>query len=266
MYSQDELFVLMIFLLGATVSWGKLIRQASLVWPYRYQAVARFPLLIALLLAAALLYFVLNRWSSSDVRDSAPYTFFYFVMGVGWLALCRHLLNYLDLCIRDDVLERGNLASGLACGGALLGFMACFAGGNVGDGPGWWVVIYSAILATGAVSLAWLVLDLLTGMADAISIDRDVAAGVRAGGFWIGAGIILGRAVAGNWVSFDDANRDFFFYGWPVLGLVSIALIIERVVRPGRTGSKPPFALVGALPAMIYIAVGFACLFAFGKP
>jgi hypothetical protein len=266
MFSQDEVFVLVISVVCATIGWGKFARQACLIWPYRYPIVARFPLLIALALAAALLYYILAQWSSHDVRDSVPYTVFYLVVGAGWLALCRHLLDYLDLRVRDDVLERGNAASGWACGGAFLGLMACFAGGNVGDGPGWWVVIYSAILATAGAALAWVILDMSTQLADNISIERDVAAGMRAGAFWIAAGLILGRAVAGNWVSFDAANHDFLYYGWPVLGLLSVAILIELTVRPGGILARMPVFLRGALPAAVYVAGGVGCLIAYGQP
>ena len=266
MYSEDEILALMIALMCTLVGWCPFFWQAVWIRGERHPTGVRLPLFLGLAAAGGLLYVVLTRWSAHDVRDSTPYLGFYAVLGAGWLGLVRPILDYLDLRLRDDVLERGNPASSWAGGGAMLGLMACFAGGNIGDGPGWWVVIYSAMLATGTAFLSWIALDLCTGIADTISIGRDVAAGVRAAGFWIGLGLILGRAAAGNWVSFEAANIDFLTYGWPALGLLAVAIGIEREFRPEGSFAKAPLLLQGVLPAALYVGEGVADLYLFGAP
>src|SRR4051812_13339427 len=80
-------------------------------------------------------------------------------------------------------------------------FSACHAGANIGNGPGWWVVIFSAALATGSLLVLWIALADLTPVADAVAIDRDPAAGIRLGGWLAASGLVLGRAVAGDWES-----------------------------------------------------------------
>jgi uncharacterized membrane protein YjfL (UPF0719 family) len=266
MYSQDELFALLIAGAIALFSWGQFLKQIVTIRPYRYQPTIRIPLYCSVTLSGATLYYILSEWSSHDVRDSQPYTFFYLVMGAGWLGLGRAFLNYLNLFLRDDLLERNNAAAGWACGGALLGLMLCFAGGNVGDGPGWWVVIYCAVLAAGAAALAWIILDALTNASDNISIERDVAAGIRMGGFWIAAGLILGRAVAGNWVSYDAANWDFVRIGWPLLVLLATAVLVERPLRPGGAYEKTSALLKGAAPANAYILGAGLYVVSLGQP
>ena len=69
-------------------------------------------------------------------------------LGITALALC-------DLSARDDVVERSNRAAIPAIAGGLLAITLCFAGGNIGDGPGWWVVMFCGVLSTGTLLLAW---------------------------------------------------------------------------------------------------------------
>jgi len=266
MYSQDELIALIFSGMIAFQSWGRFLTQVAGIRPYRYAPVVRFPLYAALVLSGAALYTVISQWSSHDVRDSRQYTFFYLVLGAGWLGLGPAFLRYLNLYLRDDLLERNNVASGWAGGGALLGLTLCFAGGNVGDGPGWWVVIYCAALATGTAALGWILLDALTKVSDNISIERDVSAGIRAGGFWIAAGLVLGRAVAGDWVSFGAANMDFVRLGWPFLLLVAVAMLVELPLRPGGAYEKTSAFLKGMMPAAGYILGASFYVIALGKP
>ncbi len=40
--------------------------------------------------------------------------------------------------------------------------------------------------------------------------ERDLASGIRTGGLFIAVGLVLGRAVAGDWVSESATLRDFF--------------------------------------------------------
>lgn len=266
MFSPDELIALFIAGGIALQSWLQFLVQVIAIRPYRYQPIMRLPLYGCVVLSGAVLFYVLSEWSSHDVRDSQSYTFFYLVLGAGWLGLGRYFLSYLNLCLRDDLLERNNAASGWACGGALLGITLCFAGGNVGDGPGWWVVVYCAMLATGAAALAWIILDAVTGASDNISIERDTAAGMRIGGFWIAAGVILGRAVAGNWVSFDDSNKDFLRLGWPLFILLGIATSVELPLRPGGTFEKTSVMLKGGVPAAAYILGAIIYVISLGGP
>ena len=70
----------------------------------------------------------------------------------------------------------------------------CFAGGNVGDGPGWWVVVFCAALSTGALFLLWGALQAATDLADSIVIERDGASAVRLAGFLVACGLVLGRS------------------------------------------------------------------------
>jgi hypothetical protein len=266
MYSQDELFALAFAGFAALHSWGTFIAQAVAIRPYRYQNSVRFPLYCGILLSGTVLYYVISFWSSHDVRDSQLYTFFYLILGAGWLGFARYAMAYLGLCPRYDVLERNNPAAGWACGGALVGIMLCFAGGNIGDGPGWWVVIYCAALSTGTAAVAWIILDSITRAADNISVERDVATGLRAAGFWIAAGVILGRAVAGDWISLQQANIDFIKIGWPMLILLVGATALERPLRPGGNFEQTSVLLKGVAPGAFYVFCAILYVASISRP
>jgi len=176
-----------------------------------------------------LLYLVLRRWSADDVRNSETYLTLYMLAGAAWVGLGAHLFKFLGISPRDDAVERQNLAAAFATAGALAGITFCFAGANIGNGPGWWVVIFSAGLSTGVFFLLWALVEKFTGVSESVTVERNGGSGLRLGGFLVGAGLILGRAVAGDWVSAEATIRDFALVVWPVLPLTWAAAIIERI-------------------------------------
>ncbi len=215
-------------------------------------------------LAGLAIFFVLLKWSSHDVRDNPIYIFFYLVMWFGWTGLWNRLLPYLGLSCRDDVLERDNSAAGLAIGGGLLGATFIFAGSNIGDGPGWWVVVFCAALGTVPVLLFWLIDNQITRVQDAITIDEDLAAGWRTAGFFIGTGLILGRAVAGDWHSTQQTLMDFLSKGWPALLLWIVVVILDWIGRPTPVRPKPNSLLYGVLPGLTFVVMGVGDVIAQG--
>ena len=206
----------------------------------------------------ALLFIVLKTVSSHDVRDSPVYLLFYVTLGAAWIGTLARFLPLAGLSPRDDVVERGNGAAAIALAGALLAITLCFAGGNIGDGPGWWVVVFAAGLATGALAVLWLLFDWLTYASDAVTIDRDLASGARVAGLLAGAGLVLGRAVAGDWVSLEATVGDFVVAGWPAPLLFLAAAWIERHAAPSPERPRPPVLAFGALPAALYVGAAAA--------
>ena len=254
--SGDEVLVLVVSLIVACVLWGKSIYE---IFQVRYH---RAPVLRAascgvLLLCGFTLHYVLRRYASHDVRDSTTYTTFYMIMGAAWVGAAIRIWQMLGVNTRDDLLERENAAAAFAIFGALLALTFCFAGGNVGDGPGWWVVVFAALLSTGALFLLWCALDRLGGLGEAITIDRDAASGLRAAGYLVGFGAILGRAVAGNWVSAGATLADFAVLGWPVLVVLVIAVILERVLGPNARAPQRS-AMVFGLPVFLAVLAASA--------
>jgi uncharacterized membrane protein YjfL (UPF0719 family) len=242
-----------------TVWWFR-VRQAA---PPRVPSFApRFALTIVFMLA--FLALVLTRAASEDVREAPQYLFMYAVLGLAWMKVAEFGFAYAGISARDDAIERRNDAAGTAVTGALVGVTLCYAGGNIGNGPGWWVVVFSAKLATFTLIAAWLILDRLTGVNDVVTIDRDRAAGVRLGAFLVACGVLLGRGVAGDWVSLEVTIADFARFLPAVVLLIAIGVVVERAARPTPRRPVTPVATFGIPVAAVYLGIAVAYVGAFG--
>lgn len=256
--SGDESFVQILCLAIIAFTWLPWLWEAVVCARLSGRLAHRWTLYVDPLLCAAAIYAVLRLYSSFDVRDNPVYIRFYLLMGMAWVGVAaRFLLPWFGLSSRDDVVERKNPAAAHAIGGALLGVALCFAGGNIGNGPGWWVVVFSAALSTAAFFLLWALLDRFTGLADAVTVERDPASGIRLAGYFLGSGLILGRAVAGDWVSVEQTVIDFGKVAWPVLLLWLAALLLERNFRPTKEAPLPSPLTHGLAPLGAYVALAF---------
>src|SRR5215813_8238972 len=144
---------------------------------------------------------VLLVWSASDVREDRGELSFYLLSSLAVIAASQALFAFLGVSLRDDVIERKNRGALFAFAGLTIGASCCIAGANVGNGPGAEVVLLCAVLSIGALLLSWTLLAYLADAAEAITVERDTGAGLRAGGFLAGCGAVCGAAVAGDWVS-----------------------------------------------------------------
>jgi hypothetical protein len=170
--------------------------------------------------------FVLLRWSANDVREDSGELIFYFVFSLIWIVFTQMVFEFLGVGLRDDAVERKNRGALFAMAGLTIGASCCVAGSNVGNGPGPEVVFFCAALSTGTLLFLWTLLARVTSLAEAITVERDIGAGLRAGGFLAGCGAICGAAVAGDWVSLGSTLRDFIRFVWPVLaGFILVAAL-----------------------------------------
>ena len=251
--SGDEIFVTLVSTIVGPLAWLWWFMRARQVeslrrssWPVRT---------VGLTLAgcAVLILGVLRFCAADDVRDAPQYIFQYFVMGLAWLRLSVALFSLLGLNTWDDLLERRNVAAAFAWIGAAVACALTYSGGNVGNGPGWWVVVFSSGLASLALFVSWFVLAQWGGLADAVALDRDRAAGIRLGGFLIACGLIFSTAVTGDWVSASATIRDFIARGWPADVLIVLALVVEVSLR--RPAGQPRWSIAtgGIAPAVVYI-------------
>jgi hypothetical protein len=250
----------------AFIGWGRLYHQKLAVTTLGAPRPGRALLAVVPLLCVALLWATLRTLASFDVRDAPQYLMLYMVMGAAWVAAGAHLTPIAGLSIRDDVLERRNPAAATALAGAMVALTLCFAGGNIGDGPGWWVVVFSAALATGAFFLAWLVLDAVARSTELVTVDRDAAAGIRLAAFLVAAGLVLGRSVAGDWSSARDTFIDFVIYAWPLVVLIGFAAVVDHASRPTGLRPRAPVVVAGIVPALLYVAVAAAYVASLGVP
>ena len=209
--------------------------------------------------AAAVILVTVNFFAASDVVSDTFYVLGYFGLGVLWLAVAELGFRYLGISAQIDIADRGNGAALAAYAGGLIGIALCYSGGNIGEGPGAEVVFFCAGLATVAFFVVWLILTTVTEIDHTVTVDRDLAAGLRLGSFLLAAGVILGRSVTGNWISVEATLVVFVTFSWPVLLLLGLALLIEFVARPTVARPTSPWFPLGILPSAFYL--GYAAFY-----
>jgi len=260
----DEVFALLvsaaIALVGAAGWYHSLFSVTHLASPPRHRAI------LALVPLACLsgLQPILSCCAAHEVREGAQYDVLFLLGGVAWLALTGLMLPFVGLSARDDAIETKNPAAVAAVCGAWVGMTCSYAGGNVGEGPTIWTTFLPAALAGGTLLTAWLIVELFTRVSEAITIDRDTASGVRLAGFLIASGIVLGRAVAGNWLSWEDTLADFLLDGSPVIPLILFAVIFQYRWNPTRDRPLHAVRRRGLLPALIFVAGAAAYVIVLG--
>lgn len=221
-----------VFAIGAF--WPKWYSGILQVSEFASPTLFRFVLFILPLFCFAAVGYVLKFYSSYDVRDSVQYMLFYLVLTAGWLGAAHPLIALMGISARDDVLEGKNAAAIWALFGAFVAISATFAGGNIGNGPGVEVVLFSAGMATAAFFAQWGLLEMLATNSphESTTIVRDLGAGIRLGGYLAAVGLILGWSVAGDWASLEEAIGDFILHGWSSLLITTVAVLVESAYRP----------------------------------
>jgi hypothetical protein len=264
--ASSEVLITALSCISALLLWALWYRPLLAVRPWGKRVRGIGLLFLAPLIACGVVLSVLVSVASFDVVDDRRYVFMYLALGAAWTGLGALLFGYMGVSVRDDAIERHNAAVPPAILGAWLGLASCYAGGNIGDGPGWWVVAFAGLLATGGLWIVWALAESVTGVADAITIERDVAAGWRLGGLLFGAGLVLGRAVAGDWVSAAGTLQDFGMQVWPALVLLTLYAAFERSLRGTPREPHPPVGSSGIAPALVLVGGAAAYLWWVGLP
>ncbi len=242
---------------AGAILWGLIAKEAAQFWREGLPRATAIVLLAAPFLLLAGIVAVLKRWSAPSIRSDAAQIAMYGSLGAAWISAAPALL-LPGISLRDDFFERHNASAAWTFIGCMLGSAFCYAGGNIGNGPGWPVVIFSAGLANASLGVLWVMANQLAPLADRITIDRDPGVGLQAAGFLAGSGLILSRAVAGPWVSITATLREFGWRAWPVICLAGILAVTVRCARPQYAGDKPETKLRGIFPAMVQILLGLA--------
>lgn len=203
---------------------------------------------LALLVA---LRFVLHAHAARDVREHGEYLALFTLVGAACLVATVCALAWLGVSAVDDAIERNNVAAGCAVAGALVAGTICYAFANFGEGDTIWTTLGPATLGFVACNLAWALHQALSGAVDAIVIERDVPAGLRFAGMAIGTSLIVGRSLAGDYVSAEATCRDLAHQAWPALPLVALAALAQRALPTGQSTFG-----VGWLPALNYVGLG----------
>jgi uncharacterized membrane protein YjfL (UPF0719 family) len=193
--------------------------------------------------------------AAREVREDLGYVALFVALGAVWLAAIAHGMAWLGVSASDDALERNNPSAAVAVTGALTGGLLVYGFANLGEGDTIWTTIGPAALASLTYFALFALHQATSGAPDAIAIDRDVASGVRFSGMAVGTGLIVGRAIAGDYQSAIATFRDFVRLRWPAVPLVLLAAFVQRRLEP-RPKSRDALTAGGLVPALVYVAFG----------
>lgn len=244
-------------------SWSSWYADLVSVNRLRLPLYQRLAMCGAPVISLGLVLVALKGLAATDVRNSPFYVAFYVLIAAAWVGGATLIFPFIGISARDDVLERANAASVWAVVGALIGISCCFVGGNIGNGPGVGAVLFSSVLSSVLFFALWFVLDRVTCISDAITIDRTMGAGIRLAGFLVALGLLSGWSVAGDWVSVLATIKDFVLFSWPAATLSAIAVVIELTFRRillRHSARAIPSAVISAA----YVGLGLAWVAARG--
>lgn len=199
--------------------------------------------------AFILIVYTLKTLASFDVVNDLLYIIFYIFFGFAWIFYGMKLVFcFFDLSWIDDAINLRNKSALYALAGAFLGLTFIYCGANIGDGPGWWCVLFAGGLGVIAWFLLGMVVNSFAQIFERISLERDICCGIRTGFYLAASGIILGRASAGDWTSFFSTIVEFTA-GWPAILLALLAGLIEiyflrKAKRRERTDTNTLFASI----------------------
>jgi hypothetical protein len=219
---------------------------------------------ICYLASILLIVAALWNWGAVEVREHGGEVLSLTIIGVFWLIVVLHLFPWLGLCI-DDVIERHNPAAFAAVACATLAVANIYAAGNLGEGPSYWNNIFSAAVGTIGFLGLWILLELFGRPSVSIAEERNLASGIRFSGCMLAIGLILSRAIAGDWHSESATIHDAVRDGWPAAIITLAAIVFEHILRPSMRNPVRHWFRCGLLPALAYIGAAVAWVLHLGR-
>ena len=225
--SDGEFYVLIISLIYSFYSLKVWFKEVSATKSMNNKVMIKLIFRMLPFLSSAIILVTIFNLADPTVVQYPVFIFMYLFLGLTWNSLGLYMLFFaLDISWRDDGVYHGNPAALWSIAGSFLALTFIYSGANIGEGPGWWCVIFAGAIGMIAFFGLLSMLNKRTDFGERITIDRDLSCGIRMGALMIAMGMILGRASAGNWTSFSMTVYEFLI-GWPVLILLGIALVIE---------------------------------------
>jgi hypothetical protein len=244
------------------ISWLRVaFRTDPLVRPRARQAA----LLLCLVICAGMVLAILLTAADPIVRGDIRYVFLFLAVAGVALAATTAACALIGVSAIEDALRRPNPAAAWVICGLWIGTTLCVCGANIGRGDTINTTLGPLLLAVGTLIGLWGVVDALTGSAGSVSVERDRVAGTRFAALLTAWGLILGRAVAGDWESTGRTLADFAADGWPAVVLLVAVVVTERILRPSPRRPLPPLS-AGLLPAAAYLLFAAAWVAWLGKP
>lgn len=211
-------------------------------------------LLLSLIPAPLVLMPVLSTLAAKDVRDDPTYVGMYLLMGMAWTTLSLLTLRLWGFQLAD-VTQRRNAAVRVFIIAFALAAALAFAGANIGDGPGFHVVIFSALLGSLTLYGTFMFQSLVVNARYRMLVDRDTGLAARLGLLLVSVGLVAGRGAAGTWVSSTATIHDFLVVTWPIIPVVVLDAAVTAITRSNH---QRTFWLTDVFFGLLYVAL--ACI------
>jgi len=225
-----ETIVFFIFCIASFLFFKRWYKPLYSLWPADRNTKTKIILSFLPSVYLILIFIVLKFFASFDVVNSVIYIIFYIVLGYAWMFAGLSLTSFcFDLHWLDDAIFLNNKAAVPAITGSFFALGFIYAGANVGDGPGWWCVLFAGSLGLAAWIILGLVIHFCAGIFERITVERDMGCGIRFFLYSLCSGAILGYACSGDWTSFYMTVVEFTV-GWPVLPLTAVYILIELFI------------------------------------
>jgi len=234
-------------------------RRLPEVKPVKRDKVIKYVLGLLPVVSLFIILYTLRFLASFDVVNDKIYIILYTLLGYTWTFLGMKLVfRFFDISWIDDALLLNNKAALYTVSGAFLGLVIIYSGANIGDGPGWWCVLFAGGLGLITWFLLGRIIHSFTQAFERITIDRDISCGIRIGTYLLASGIILARASAGDWTSFYSTIVEFLV-GWPVLVLTVFAIIVERYyIHKSKLNFNNTYLLGSLFWSAMYLIIAVA--------
>ena len=266
-FSDDELWFLIVALIGACLGacrwYLTLFRVSSLNRDSKSQVLLHLAPLICLVLLTIVLQTLADP---VYVVGHLDYTLLFLAGGACWIFGASETFALMGVSTLDDAMRRRNPAAAIAVAGGVLGVMFAYSGSNIGNGPTIWTTLVPAFVSTGVLLALWFALELMGSGWEAITLDHDVAAGIRLAAFLVCTGAILGRAMAGDWIDWDSTFSEFVKLAWPAAVLVPLMTLLNRRYAPTPQRPSPESGKCGWTPALLMFGITAVYLAYLGPP
>jgi hypothetical protein len=231
-FDDDEWIFLAVAFAAVIFLGARYFKHLLLVSPMVSPRSTRSMLLITPPICVAFTYCILANWSDPQtVRGHADYMTLFMVGAALWVFASPSFL-VLGVHLRDDAVERKNIAAGIVLSAAMIANTLCCAGSNIGSGPTIWTTLGPAAVATGTLLALWAFIRIFSGVVEVIAIERNVPSACVVATALLAIGANLGWAMSGDWQDWNSTLKDFGNRAWPSLIISFAAILILRIIRP----------------------------------
>jgi hypothetical protein len=239
-------------------------------------ALSLIPIISFCVLAAVISTVSAPTVSSPSAEGYPFWIIYYIIVGFAWILCTKGLIfRCFDLSWQDDVLAKNHTEPALLpVIGAYAGLTMIYAGANIGDGPGWWCVIYAAGTGTAAWLLLGHIVQKATDAFGTVTIGRDLPCAIRMSAYLIAGGAILAHASAGDSITPGTDIINIAACSLTAVPLAILAIFVEKHYAKSvcisknmacsfsATGTKCTGKLGAFFWSAVYLGIAIAAMFA----